>query len=141
MRMLKLRPVEHGQLDGSASDRQEMRATGSANKSSSPGDAAAQRKPRVHLVHPGAREACPSVRTYTFAEQLAVAMYVVMSGVSWYVTCHAVWHKPQLWWRSQGLLALPFRSSYSASKHALQAFANALRAEVAGRGAPVLLDC
>ena len=40
--------------------------------------------------------------------------------------------------RWQGLLALPFRSSYSASKHALQAFANTLRAEVANRGALLL---
>lgn len=31
----------------------------------------------------------------------------------------------------QGLLALPERSSYSASKHALQAFSDSLRAEVA----------
>jgi len=39
----------------------------------------------------------------------------------------------------QGLLALPFRSSYSASKHALQGYCDCLRAEVAARGVQVLV--
>lgn len=37
----------------------------------------------------------------------------------------------------QGKIALPQRSAYSASKHALQAFADSLRAEVASRGLKV----
>lgn len=34
----------------------------------------------------------------------------------------------------QGKFALPYRSAYSASKHALQAFADALRAEIFNHG-------
>lgn len=37
----------------------------------------------------------------------------------------------------QGRIALPYRSAYTASKHALQAFCDSLRAEVAGRGVVV----
>lgn len=37
----------------------------------------------------------------------------------------------------QGKIALPQRSAYSASKHALQAFADSLRAEVAAKGVKV----
>jgi dehydrogenase/reductase SDR family protein 7B len=37
----------------------------------------------------------------------------------------------------QGLVALPHRSAYSASKHALQAFSDSLRAEVADSGVNV----
>lgn len=37
----------------------------------------------------------------------------------------------------QGLIAIPERSAYSASKHALQAFADSLRAEVADNKIPV----
>lgn len=37
----------------------------------------------------------------------------------------------------QGLIAIPERSAYSASKHALQAFADSLRAEVAGSNVQV----
>ncbi|XP_055836950.1 dehydrogenase/reductase SDR family protein 7-like isoform X1 [Episyrphus balteatus] len=37
----------------------------------------------------------------------------------------------------QGKFALPYRSSYSASKHALQAFSDSLRAEVAHKGLQV----
>jgi len=37
----------------------------------------------------------------------------------------------------QGLMALPFRASYSASKHALHAFSDSLRAEVADRNVKV----
>lgn len=37
----------------------------------------------------------------------------------------------------QGKLALPHRSAYSASKHALQAFCDSLRAEVASKGIKV----
>ncbi|KAL1491143.1 hypothetical protein ABEB36_011785 [Hypothenemus hampei] len=39
----------------------------------------------------------------------------------------------------QGLVALPERSAYSASKHALQAFADSLRAEVAQYNIPVTI--
>jgi NAD(P)-dependent dehydrogenase (short-subunit alcohol dehydrogenase family) len=83
---------------------------------------------RVRRAHQSERRPLPSSSLWRcmLLCQMSVGMSRVMR-----------WHKPQLWWRSQGLLALPFRSSYSASKHALQAFANALRAEVAGRGAPV----
>eukprot|EP00656_Telonema_subtile_P018305 TRINITY_DN19878_c0_g1_i1.p1 TRINITY_DN19878_c0_g1~~TRINITY_DN19878_c0_g1_i1.p1 ORF type:complete len:316 (+),score=64.26 TRINITY_DN19878_c0_g1_i1:87-1034(+) len=41
----------------------------------------------------------------------------------------------------QGRLALPFRTSYSASKHALHGFFESLRAEVADRGVGVTLVC
>eukprot|EP01062_Namystynia_karyoxenos_P015013 TRINITY_DN15443_c0_g1_i1.p1 TRINITY_DN15443_c0_g1~~TRINITY_DN15443_c0_g1_i1.p1 ORF type:complete len:349 (+),score=113.36 TRINITY_DN15443_c0_g1_i1:90-1049(+) len=41
----------------------------------------------------------------------------------------------------QGRLALPFRSSYSASKHALQGYFESLRAEVADRGITVTIAC
>lgn len=37
----------------------------------------------------------------------------------------------------QGKFALPYRSAYSASKHALQAFSDSLRAEVAAKGLKV----
>lgn len=37
----------------------------------------------------------------------------------------------------QGLIALPERSSYSASKHAMQAFSDSLRAEVASKNISV----
>jgi len=39
----------------------------------------------------------------------------------------------------QGRLAIPFRAAYSASKHALQAFSDSLRAEVASAGVHVLV--
>lgn len=37
----------------------------------------------------------------------------------------------------QGKIALPYRSAYSSSKHALQAFSDSLRAEVASKGLKV----
>lgn len=37
----------------------------------------------------------------------------------------------------QGKFALPYRSAYSASKHALQAFSDSLRSEVANKGVHV----
>lgn len=39
----------------------------------------------------------------------------------------------------QGKFAIPFRSSYTASKHALQAFSDSLRAEVAQHNIKVLV--
>lgn len=39
----------------------------------------------------------------------------------------------------QGQLALPFRSSYTASKHALEGYCNTLRAEIGSRGIGVLV--
>ena len=38
---------------------------------------------------------------------------------------------------SQGLFAVPFRAAYGASKHALNAFSDSLRAEVTSRGVGV----
>uniref|UniRef100_A0A1I8PCD4 Dehydrogenase/reductase SDR family protein 7-like n=1 Tax=Stomoxys calcitrans TaxID=35570 RepID=A0A1I8PCD4_STOCA len=38
----------------------------------------------------------------------------------------------------QGKIAIPYRSAYAASKHALQAFSDSLRAEVAAKGIKVL---
>lgn len=41
----------------------------------------------------------------------------------------------------QGKFAIPYRSAYSASKHALQAFSDSLRAEVANDNVQVLTIC
>jgi len=39
----------------------------------------------------------------------------------------------------QGQISIPFRSSYSASKHALQSFADCLRAEIADKNVNVIV--